>query len=65
MLIGMAGGAVANVIIDKQSSRPSSTGEAAGLGAIFVGLPIGAVGGALVPIGQPLYEAANVVRKTP
>lgn len=65
MLIGMAGGAVANVIIDKQSSRPSSTAEAAGLGAIFVGLPIGAVGGALVPIGQPLYEAATVVRKTP
>jgi hypothetical protein len=35
------------------------------LGAIFVGLPAGAIGGAVVPIGQPLYEAANVVRKTP
>lgn len=65
MLIGMAGGAVANVIIDKQSSHPSSTAEAAGLGAIFVGLPIGAAGGALVPIGQPLYEAAHGVRETP
>ena len=65
MLIGMAVGAVATVIVDKQSSHPSSTVEAAGLGAIFLGLPIGAVGGALVPIGPPLYEAATAVRKTP
>ncbi|MCX6537337.1 MAG: hypothetical protein NT151_00170 [Acidobacteria bacterium] len=65
MLIGMAGGALVTVVIDKQSSRPSSTVEAAGLGAIFIGLPGGAIGGALVPIGQPLYEAASVVRKTP
>ncbi len=65
MLIGIAGGALAAVVIDKQSSRPSSTVEAAGLGAIFIGLPGGAVGGALVRIGPPLYEAANAVRKTP
>ncbi len=65
MLIGMAGGALAAVAIDKQSSHPSSTAEAAGLGAIFVGLPGGAIGGALVPLGQPLYEAASGVRKTP
>jgi hypothetical protein len=65
MLIGMASGALAAVLIDKQSSRPSSTAEAAVLGAIFIGLPAGTVGGAVVPIGQPIYEAANVARKTP
>lgn len=65
VLIGMAVGAVASVVIDKQSSHPSSAAEAAGLGAIFIGLPVGAVVGALVPRGQLLYEAATVVRRTP
>jgi hypothetical protein len=63
MLIGMAGGALALVVSDQHSSHPSTKVEAAVLGAIFVGLPFGAIGGAVVPIGQPLYEAANVVRK--
>ena len=65
MLIGMAAGAVATAIIDSRSSHPSSAVEAAGLGAIFIGLPAGAVVGALVPSGQLLYEATTVVRRTP
>lgn len=65
MLVGMVVGAVATVLIDKQSSHPSSAVEAAGLGAIFIGLPAGAVVGALVPTGQLLYEATTAVRSTP
>jgi hypothetical protein len=65
MLIGVAAGALAAVVIDQHSSHPSTKVEAAVIGAIFFGLPAGAIGGAVVPIGQPLYEAANVVRKTP
>jgi hypothetical protein len=65
MLIGMAGGALAAVVIDQHSSHPSTKVEAAVIGAIFFGLPAGAITGAVVPIGQPLYEATNVVRKTP
>lgn len=64
MLIGMAVGGVATAIIDRQSSHPSSVVEAAGLGALVIGLPVGAAAGALVPSGQLLYEAATV-RKTP
>ena len=65
MLIGMAGGALAAVVIDQHSSHPSTKVEAAVIGAIFFGLPAGAIAGAVVPIGQPLYEATKVVRKTP
>jgi len=65
ILIGMAGGALTLAVIDKHSSHPSTTVEAAVMGAIFLGLPTGAIGGAAVPIGQPLYETTNVVRKTP
>lgn len=57
MLIGMAGGAIATMIIDNQSAHPSTKAEAGGMGALFIGLPIGTVVGALVPTGQPLYEA--------
>jgi hypothetical protein len=65
VLIGVAGGALGAVVIDQHSSHPSTKLEAAVIGAIFFGLPAGAIGGAVVPIGQPLYEALNVVRKTP
>ena len=65
MLIGMAGGALAAMVIDQHSSHPSTKVEAAVIGAIFFGLPAGAIAGAVVPIGHPLYEATNVVRKTP
>jgi hypothetical protein len=64
MLIGMAGGALTLAVIDKQSTNPE-TFDAAVMGAIFFGLPAGAIGGAVIPIGRPLYEAVNVVRKTP
>jgi hypothetical protein len=65
MLIGVAAGALTAVVIDQHSSHPSTKVEAAAIGAIFFGLPAGAIGGAVVPIGRPLYERANVVRKTP
>ena len=58
MLIGAAAGGVAVWAIDRQSSHPSSTAESFGMGAVFVGLPSGALGGAVLPIGPPLYEAA-------
>ncbi len=56
MCLGMAVGAVATMIVDNQSAHPSSHAEAAGIGALFIGLPVGAVAGALVPTGPPLYE---------
>ncbi len=65
MLIGMVSGALTLAIIDKQSSHPSTTVEAAVMGAIFFGLPAGAIVGAAVPIGQPLYEASNVIGRIP
>ena len=54
MLIGMAAGDAATAIIDRQSSHPSSAVEAAGLGAIVIGLTVGGVVGALVPSGHLL-----------
>jgi hypothetical protein len=63
-LIGAPCGAVALWGIDRSSSHPRAV-EAAVLGALFFGLPGGAIAGAAVPIGPPLYEAAKVVRKTP
>lgn len=65
MLIGAAVGGLATAIIDRQSSHPSSTGEAVGMGAVFIGLPAGAIAGAVVPAGAPLYEAAPVARRRP
>ncbi|MGE3275087.1 MAG: hypothetical protein AB7O67_08230 [Vicinamibacterales bacterium] len=58
-LIGWATGAVGAALIDRRSSHPSSTGEAAGLGGLFIGLPAGAIVGALMPTGPPLYEATS------
>ena len=57
MLAGLAAGAVTTVIIDQSSSHPSTVAEAAGVGGFLVGLPLGAVVGALIPVGPPLYEA--------
>jgi len=54
-LLGMAGGSIMTMIIDRQSAHPSTAAEAAGLGAFFVGLPVGAAVGALMPVGPPLY----------
>jgi hypothetical protein len=65
MLLGMAAGAVAMVAVDQRSSHPSSVAEAAGLGALVIGLPAGAAAGALLPIGSPLYEAPGAVHETP
>jgi hypothetical protein len=65
ILIGSAAGAVGLVAIDQRSSHPGTKVEAAVLGAVFVGLPVGAVVGSALPIGPPLYETANVVRQTP
>ena len=64
ILIGMASGALTLAVIDKQSSHPETV-DAAVMGAIFFGLPAGAIGGAVIPIGPPLYEAVHVIRKTP
>jgi hypothetical protein len=64
MLIGTVVGGVTVWAIDSQSSHPSSPSEAAGMGAIFVGLPGGALVGAALPIGRPLYEAAQVAGET-
>jgi hypothetical protein len=61
MLVGAAAGAALMVVIDRQSSHPSSVAEAAGLGAIAIGLPIGAATGALMPAGQPLYEVPTSI----
>ncbi|HOC24817.1 MAG TPA: hypothetical protein PKJ13_05870 [bacterium] len=56
MLAGLAVGAIATVVIDQNSAHPSSVGEAAGMGGFLLGLPIGAIAGALIPVGPPLYE---------
>lgn len=61
MLIGAAAGGLTVWAIDRQSSHPSSAAEAVGMGAVFVGLPCGALVGAALPIGPPLYESARVV----
>jgi hypothetical protein len=59
MLIGSVAGAVGFVVIDQRSTHPSTKVEAAALGAVFVGLPVGALIGAALPTGPPLYEAAH------
>ena len=64
ILIGMAAGAVTLRAIDSQSSHPSSPSEAIEMGAVIVGLPAGAIAGAVVPIGPPLSEAAKVDGET-
>jgi hypothetical protein len=64
LLLGMPCGAATLWAIDRGSSHPKAA-EAAVMGAIFIGLPGGAIAGAAAPIGPPLYEAAKVVRKTP
>lgn len=71
-LIGAAGAAIAGAIIyrdpytykasDGSTHTHNEAIEAAVLCAIFFGLPGGAIGGAVMPIGPPLYEAATVVR---
>jgi len=60
MLVGAVAGGLTLWAIDSQSSHPSSATEAVGLGAVFFGLPGGALVGAALPIGPPLYEAAPV-----
>ena len=56
MAIGAVVGAVAMWAIDSQSGHPEP-GSALGLGALFLGLPGGALAGAVIPIGPPLYQA--------
>lgn len=63
MLLGMPVGAISLWAVDRNSDKPKAV-DAAVLGAIFFGLPGGAIAGAAVPIGPPLYEAEKVVRKT-
>lgn len=75
MLIGATAAAIAGAIIyrnptivqhsDGSTSTLDQQVEATVMYAIFLGLPGGAIGGALMPIGEPLYEAAAVVRKAP
>ena len=57
MLIGAVVGGLATWAIDSQSSHPSSAGEAVGMGALLIGLPVGAIVGAALPVGPPLYGA--------
>lgn len=64
MLIGAVAGAVGTVAIDHHSSHPEAA-QAAGMGAILIGLPGGALVGAALPVGPPLYEAVDAVRRTP
>jgi len=64
MLVGMPVGAISLWAIDRNSDKPNAV-DAAVLGAVFFGLPGGAIAGAAMPIGPPLYEAEKVVRKTP
>jgi len=44
--------------------HPSEYESGADIGAIVFGLPIGAIVGAALPIGPPLYEAAPVAGQT-
>ena len=65
MAIGAVVGAVALVSVDARSSHPDKKVDAAVLGALFLGIGPGAIVGAALPIGPPLYEAEKVVRKKP
>ena len=62
MVVGAIIGAVATPLVDRLSEHPSSVGEAAGLGALVIGLPVGAFVGAVWPTGPPLYEAPRLRR---
>ena len=57
MGIGALAGAVGLLVIDQRSSHPSSAGEALGLGALFIGVPAGAIVGAFIPLPPALYDA--------
>jgi hypothetical protein len=59
----LIGGAVAAAVLPSTEDRHK--GEAAVMGALFIGFPIGGVVGAAWPPGPPLYEAEKVVRKAP
>jgi hypothetical protein len=58
MLIGATAGSVMGPAWDRRSAHPSSRAEASVFGAVFIGAPIGAIAGALVPRGAPLFERA-------
>jgi len=64
MLIGAVAGGVAFWAADKASSSPDPYESGADIGAIVIGLPLGAVVGAALPIGPPLYEAAQAAGQT-
>jgi hypothetical protein len=53
--LGMLVGGVAMLVIDGQSSNPEP-GQAFGLGAVLIGLPVGALTASAIPV-RPLYEA--------
>jgi hypothetical protein len=63
MLIGALVGAVCVVAIDQYSSHPSTKLEAATLGALFIGVPGGALAGAALPVGPDLYDAPRDLPK--
>lgn len=64
MAIGAAAGIVTSVVTDGQAAHKAHPGEAAALGALF-GSGIGAAVGGTLPIGRPLYETDQVLRKGP
>jgi hypothetical protein len=56
--IGMIVGGLVTAAVDAGSSHPE-TGEAFAMGAVLIGLPLGAITAAAIPVGPPLYEAAG------
>ncbi|MBS1818990.1 MAG: hypothetical protein JSU08_13740 [Acidobacteria bacterium] len=60
--VGAVAGAVGTVLIDQQSSHPSTKREAATIGAIVIGAPAGALAGALWPAGHVVYVAPGSPR---
>jgi len=71
MLIGASAMAIVGAIAYEPTTHTESDGSthtqnqaigAALFSALFFGLPYGAIAGAVMPIGPPLYEAAAVAR---
>lgn len=61
--LGMLVGGVTMLVMDGQSSNPEP-GQAFGMGAVLIGLPVGALPASAMPV-RPLYEApARLARWT-
>lgn len=55
---GMLAGGLVTMAIDNRSKHPEP-GQAFAMGAVFAGLPLGALAATAIPLGPPLYEAAG------